>query len=62
LALVLVFCKSGLDRTQFYRIRTRLGLNGITVRSSLVFGPDAAHGLATPAMCVPSHRMCAYKQ
>jgi len=30
------FCGSGLDRIQFYRIRTVLGLKNFTVRSSLV--------------------------
>jgi len=29
------FCRSGLDRIQFYRIRTGLGLKNFTVRSSL---------------------------
>jgi len=29
-------CGSGLDRIQFYRIRTGLGLKNFTVRSSLV--------------------------
>jgi len=29
------FCGSGLDRIQFYRIRTGLGLKNFTVRSSL---------------------------
>jgi len=28
------FCESGLDRIQFYRIRTGLGLKNFTVRSS----------------------------
>jgi len=31
-------CGSGLDRIQFYRIRTGLGLKNFTVRSSLVCG------------------------
>jgi len=30
------FCESGLDRIQFYRIRTGLGLKNFTVRLSLV--------------------------
>jgi len=30
------FCRSGLDRIQFYRNRTELGLKNFTVRSSLV--------------------------
>jgi len=30
------FCGSGLDRIQFYRIRTGLGLQNFTVRSSLL--------------------------
>jgi len=30
------FCGSGLNRIQFYRIRTGLGLKNFTIRSSLV--------------------------
>jgi len=37
------FCGSGLDRIQFYRIRTGLGLKNLTVRSSLVCGCIRAH-------------------
>jgi len=33
------FCGSGLDCTQFYRIRTGLGQNNFTVHSSLVITP-----------------------
>jgi len=33
-------CGSGLDRIQFSRIRTGLGLKNFTVRSSLTCGPN----------------------
>jgi len=34
------FCGSGLDRIQFYPIRTGLGLKNFTVRSSLFWGTN----------------------
>jgi len=46
------FCGLGLDRIQYYRIRTGLGLKNFTVRSSLVrincFDPPSVGHVQTP--------------
>jgi len=42
------FCRPGLDRTQFYRVRTGLGLKNFTVRSSLISSQTQNQGETRP--------------
>ena len=52
------FCRSGLDRIQFYRTRTALGLKNFTVRSSLqsVSVLEAFNGIESCKIFCPSFK------